>query len=50
MAIQHLERREAANVKWLEEMWRMGGHAQGDDLVPYTELVKLRCSVAAVAV
>ena len=50
MSIRSLERREAANDKWLEEVQRMQWHTKGDNLVISAVLVKLRCTVAAVTV
>jgi hypothetical protein len=50
MAICSLERREAAHIKWLEEVRGMSWHTESDDLVLCTVLVKLRRGVAAMAI
>jgi hypothetical protein len=50
MSVRSLERREAAHIKRLEEVGGVAWHAEGDDLVLCTELIKLWRSMAAVAV
>lgn len=50
MSVRSLERREAAYIKRLEEVRGVGWHAEGDDLVLCTELIKLWRSVAAVSI
>jgi len=41
MAVRSLERREAAYIKWLEEVGGIGWHTESNDLVLCTVLVKL---------
>ena len=50
VAVRALKRRETAHIKWLEEVRRVGWHAESDNLVLCTVLVELRRSMAAVAV
>lgn len=50
VTIRALEWREAAHIKWLKEVRGMGWHTESDDLVLCTVLVKLRCSVATIAI
>jgi hypothetical protein len=50
MSVQRLERGEAANIKRLEKVRGVGWHTQSDDLVVYTELIKLWCSMAPMTV
>ena len=50
MTVRALKRREAAHIKRLEEVRRMGWHAESNDAILCTVLVELWCSVAAVAV
>jgi hypothetical protein len=50
MSVQHLKRGVAAYIKRLEEVRGIRRHTKGNDLVLCTELIKLRCSVAAVTV
>jgi hypothetical protein len=50
VTVRALERREAAYIKRLEEVRGMSWHAESDNLVLCTVLVKLRRSVAAMAV
>jgi hypothetical protein len=49
-SVQCLERGEAADIKGLEEMRRVGWHTQRDDLVVGTELIKVWCYVASMTV
>jgi hypothetical protein len=46
MSVQRLDRGEAANIKRLEEVGRVGWHTQRNDLVVCTKLIKLWCSMA----
>ena len=50
VTVRVLERREAAHVKWLEEVRRVRWHTESDDVVRCAVLVELWGSVAAVAV
>ena len=50
MTIHLLERRVTAHIQRLKEMKRVSWHAEDDDLVLRTVLVKLRCGMAAVTV
>jgi hypothetical protein len=50
VTVRSLERREAAYIKRLEEVGGMSWHTESDNLVLCAVLVKLRRSVAAVAV
>jgi hypothetical protein len=50
MSVRSLKRREAAYIKRLEEVRCVGWYAESDNLVLCTELIKLWCSVAAMAV
>jgi hypothetical protein len=50
MSVQHLKRGVAAYIKRLEEVRGVRRHTEGNNLVLCTELIKLRCSVAAVTV
>jgi hypothetical protein len=50
MSVQHLKRGVAAYIKRLEEVRGIRQHTEGNNLVLYTELIKLRYSVAAVTV
>ena len=49
-SVQRLKRGEAANIKRLEEVGRVGWHTQRDDLVVCTELIKLWCSMAPMTI
>lgn len=50
MSVRSLERRKAAHIKRLEEVRGVGWHAESDDLVLCTGLIKLWRSVAAVSI
>jgi hypothetical protein len=50
MTVRSLKRREAAYIKGLEEVRYIGWHAESDDLVLRTELIKLWRSVAAMPI
>jgi hypothetical protein len=50
MSVRHLERREAANIKRLEEVGGVRRHAESDDLIILAELIKFWRCVAAVTV
>jgi hypothetical protein len=50
VTVRALERREAAHIKRLEEVRRMGWRTESDDIILCTVLVELWCRVAAVAV
>jgi hypothetical protein len=41
ISVRSLERREAAHIKRLEEIGCVEWHAESDDLILYTELIKL---------
>jgi hypothetical protein len=49
-SVQRLERREAAYIKRLEEVGRVGRHTQRNNLVVCTELIKVWRSVAPMTV
>jgi hypothetical protein len=50
VTVRALKRRETAHIKWLEEVRRVGWHAESNNLVLCTVLVELRRSMAAVTV
>jgi hypothetical protein len=50
MSVRSFERREAAHIKRLKKVGGVRWHAERDNLVLRTELIKLWCSVAAMAV
>jgi hypothetical protein len=50
VTVRALKRREAAHVKWLEEVRRVRWHTESNNVVLRTVLVELWGSVAAVAV
>jgi hypothetical protein len=49
-SVQRLKRGEAADIKRLEEVGRVGWHTQRDDLVVCTKLIKCWCCVASMTV
>jgi hypothetical protein len=46
MSVQRLDRGEAANIKRLEEVGRVGWHTQRNNLIVCIKLIKLWCSIA----
>jgi hypothetical protein len=50
MSIHHLKRRVAANIKRLKKVRGVRRHAESDNFVVLAELIKLRRSMAVVAV
>ena len=50
MTVRALKRREAAHIKWLEEVRRVRWHTESNNVVLCAVLVELRRRMAAVAV
>jgi hypothetical protein len=50
MSVHYLERRVAADIKRLQEMRGVRRYTESDNLVILAVLIKIRCSVALVAV
>jgi len=50
LALELLERCKAANIKWLQAMWRTGWHVEGYDEVISAEMFKVRSRMASMVI